>query len=442
MARYPLTGSRVSLSASIREREMHWKGGNYCSLKLTEQVMKVLERIVDGLIRQLVSIDDSQFGFIPGRGTTDATFVVRQLQEKYLAANKTLYMAFIDLEKTSDRLPRKIIWWALRKLGVEEWIVRLVQGCMQMRGGVSVLVRGTVKSLKWRSVFTKAQYSARFSSSLCLKLFHESSALVSLGGPLCQWPCYYHWIACGMCQKALDLERSNGKERTESKCRRDKDHDLQYGPGPPAEFSKFPCAIYGTRVGSNSIFCNDCKHWVLKKCSGLKRLTKDPDYRCTWCQGTARPLDSRPQREVRQTWQAGSGSFCLLHVPRRHALSSRWLWNFNHNTCENCLEEVQEAATSSLFTPPLFQDMWPCIQLLHAERNAPCQWDLAIDKTKPPTSAGEWSDRSVMSGCKALSPHFLDWNENKIDINLLITQFVLRIFYTCRDRHKPTSWQI
>ena len=65
--------------------------GNYRGLKLTEQVMKVLERIVDGLIRQVVSIDDSQFGFVPGRGTTDAIFVVRQLQEKYLAANKRLH---------------------------------------------------------------------------------------------------------------------------------------------------------------------------------------------------------------------------------------------------------------------------------------------------------------------------------------------------------------
>ena len=53
--------------------------------------MKVLERIVDGLIKQLVSIDDSQFGFLPGRGTTDTIFVVRQLQEKYLAANKRLH---------------------------------------------------------------------------------------------------------------------------------------------------------------------------------------------------------------------------------------------------------------------------------------------------------------------------------------------------------------
>ena len=101
--------------------------GNYRVLELTDQVMKILERIVDILIRQLMSIDDSQFGFIPGRGTTDA-IVVRQLQEKYLAANKRLNIAFVDLEKALDRVPRKVIWWAPRKLVVEEWIVRLVQG--------------------------------------------------------------------------------------------------------------------------------------------------------------------------------------------------------------------------------------------------------------------------------------------------------------------------
>ena len=39
----------------------------------------------------MVSIDDSQFGFVPGRGTTDTIFVVRQLQEKYPAANKRLH---------------------------------------------------------------------------------------------------------------------------------------------------------------------------------------------------------------------------------------------------------------------------------------------------------------------------------------------------------------
>ena len=62
--------------------------GNYRGLKLTEQAMKILERIVDGLIRQVVSIDDSQFGFVPGRGTTDAIFVVRQLKGEILSSEQ------------------------------------------------------------------------------------------------------------------------------------------------------------------------------------------------------------------------------------------------------------------------------------------------------------------------------------------------------------------
>ena len=87
--------------------------GNYQGFKLTEQVMKVLERIVDSLIRQLVSVEDSYFSFVSGRGTTDAIFVVRQLQEKYLAANKRLFMASICLEKAFDQVPQKVNWWAL-----------------------------------------------------------------------------------------------------------------------------------------------------------------------------------------------------------------------------------------------------------------------------------------------------------------------------------------
>ena len=49
--------------------------------------------------------------------------MVRQLQEKYPAVNKRLYMAFVDLEKVFNPVPRKVIWWALRKLGVKESIV-------------------------------------------------------------------------------------------------------------------------------------------------------------------------------------------------------------------------------------------------------------------------------------------------------------------------------
>jgi hypothetical protein len=100
--------------------------GSYRAIKLLEHGMKVLERVLEKRIRKKVKIDEMQFGFMPGRGTTDATFIVRQLQEKYMEKRKKLYFGFVDLEKAFDRVPRKVVWWALRQLGVEEWLVRAV----------------------------------------------------------------------------------------------------------------------------------------------------------------------------------------------------------------------------------------------------------------------------------------------------------------------------
>ena len=101
--------------------------GNYRGLKLLDHVMKVIERVAERLIRDIVSINDNQFGFMPGRGTTDAIFILRQMQEKFLNKNKRLFFAFVDLEKAFVRVPRDVIWWALRSLGVDEWLVKLVQ---------------------------------------------------------------------------------------------------------------------------------------------------------------------------------------------------------------------------------------------------------------------------------------------------------------------------
>ena len=57
-----------------------------------------------------------QFGFVPGKGTVDAIFMVRQLQKKFLEKRKDLFFAFVDLEKAFDRVPREVDRWALRQL--------------------------------------------------------------------------------------------------------------------------------------------------------------------------------------------------------------------------------------------------------------------------------------------------------------------------------------
>ena len=56
---------------------------------------------------------------MPGHSTADAIFIVHQLQEDCYA--------FAKLEKVMYHAPKRFIWWALRKLGIEEWLVRLIQ---------------------------------------------------------------------------------------------------------------------------------------------------------------------------------------------------------------------------------------------------------------------------------------------------------------------------
>jgi len=38
-----------------------------------------------------------------------------------------LWMAFVDLEAVFDRVPREVVWWALRSLGIDELLVSVVQ---------------------------------------------------------------------------------------------------------------------------------------------------------------------------------------------------------------------------------------------------------------------------------------------------------------------------
>ena len=93
--------------------------GSYRGIKLLEHAMKVVERIFEYRIRQQIQIDDMQFGFMKGKGTTGAIFMARQMLENFRVKGKKLYFGFVDLEKAFDREPREVISWAMHKLGVE-----------------------------------------------------------------------------------------------------------------------------------------------------------------------------------------------------------------------------------------------------------------------------------------------------------------------------------
>ena len=100
---------------------------NYRGIKLLMHTFKTWERVLDRRVRECRNIHESQFGFMPGRSTTDAIFILKQTIEQYREGQKDICVTFIDLEKAYDRVPREEIWRTMRERLVPEKYVKLVQ---------------------------------------------------------------------------------------------------------------------------------------------------------------------------------------------------------------------------------------------------------------------------------------------------------------------------
>ena len=87
---------------------------SYREIKLLEHAFKLYGNILDGRLCKVVDINKMQYGFIPGRGTVDAVFVLKKLTEKFRTENKKLTFEFVDLEKAFHWMPREVIHFALR----------------------------------------------------------------------------------------------------------------------------------------------------------------------------------------------------------------------------------------------------------------------------------------------------------------------------------------
>ena len=104
---------------------------------MLEHTFKLYEKILDGHLSEVVDSDKMQYGFMPGRGTGDAVFILRRLTKKIRANTKKLLFVFVDLEKAFDRVPGEVICFALRRKGVPE---HLVNGVMFLHKGCKTAV--------------------------------------------------------------------------------------------------------------------------------------------------------------------------------------------------------------------------------------------------------------------------------------------------------------
>ena len=72
-------------------------------------------------------IGEEQCGFRSGRGCADQVFVMRQLAERFVSKGKSVYAAYMDLEKAYDRIDRNAMWRVLGMYGVSENVINAIK---------------------------------------------------------------------------------------------------------------------------------------------------------------------------------------------------------------------------------------------------------------------------------------------------------------------------
>ena len=112
--------------------------GNYRGIKLVSHTMKLYERVIEARIRKEVTIAEQQFGFMPGRSTTDAIFCLRMLLEKWAEGKKAVHCAFIDLEKAYDRVTKEELWECLQFAKISKCYIRIIK---EMYDGATTTAR-------------------------------------------------------------------------------------------------------------------------------------------------------------------------------------------------------------------------------------------------------------------------------------------------------------
>ena len=127
----------VALYKGKGERKVRdsYRGISLLSIPGKVYVLVILAKISSHIDAQLL---DNQSAFRKGRGLTDALFTIRQVISKSVAFDQPLFMAFVDLRKAYDSVPRDTLWRILHVYGVHTKLIELL---MDLHTGTQAAVR-------------------------------------------------------------------------------------------------------------------------------------------------------------------------------------------------------------------------------------------------------------------------------------------------------------
>ena len=257
--------------------------GKHRGVRLLEHGMKLYERVLEKRLRSLINIGEYQFGFCPGRSTTGAIYIMRQIQEKYRQKKKKLFHVFVDLEKAFDRVPREVIVWALRRQKVPE---RLVRAVMQLYEGTRSRVKTSAGMSEEFPIEVGVHQGSVLSPLLFITVMEEATVAARDGGP---WELAYadDLVLTGQTKEEVIRKFEVWKHAMEGRgLKVNMEKTMAMVTGGKVEkidSGRWPCSVCGSGVGGNSIQCVQCSKWCHGRCSRLRRVVGVTGFRCPTC---------------------------------------------------------------------------------------------------------------------------------------------------------------
>ena len=104
---------------------------NYRPIALNDTVGKIFCMCLNERVREVVErhgvLGEEQNGFRLNRRGEDNMFIVREMIDRCNREGKKGYFAFLDIEKAYDRVDRRVLCKVLRKCGMSDKIVKIIE---------------------------------------------------------------------------------------------------------------------------------------------------------------------------------------------------------------------------------------------------------------------------------------------------------------------------